>query len=740
MGNACSGPGPVAPADGGVAALPPPSDDPAPAPAPAADGGGDDAKVEEGDGDGGEDEEEEEEDSFSDEEETFGKVESDNEGDVDDEEPLTFGVTDVEGENFMSVKPWIGAMKEPTDWSAPDDLGTMPDKQLQLTRVQGYRCRGVYSNVHFASTGEMVYPAAAVVVMYNKETNTQRFYQRHVDDVLCVALSADGTLAASGGKATVSDKGRGVHPSLHIWNVETGENIAISRNRHKRAIVCVCWSPDGKYVVSVGLDNDHTMLLHDASTGNVVAATKTGTDKVIGVTWNAETNTICTVGVKHICFWAFTGSGFGRRKRGLVGRRGKRQSHLSCTTVGGRCWTGTYSGHVYVWDGNKLVKNLKGHSKRVNALYAGPEFVLSGDNGGEIRAWSPSGDCLGSYNVGEPIRALCVAAAGRVAVGTARGKVLQLVVNTGDMESTTSETIFAGHWAGETWGMAVSPEGNQAVTTGDDNLICLWDLESHARIASRIIEEKAEDNGERRGRQSTMSSCAPNQCARTADWGPMGTIAVGTNDGKVRILNAEDLTTVVETKVTNRPISVVKFDPTGDYLAIGAHDSQAYIYKTEDLSRVSRCTGNSSWISHIDWDSTGIAIQTNSGAYELLFYTAETGEQDTNGATLYRDEPWASFTCTLGWPVKGIWPAFSKGSDINTVDRDVDSTLLAVGDDRGRIRLFRWPCIDRGSAHRTDRGHASHLTCLKFSMDTSRLLSVGGNDNTLLVWNVADAE
>ena len=75
-------------------------------------------------------------------------------------------------------------------------------------------------------------------------------------------------------------------------------------------------------------------------------------------------------------------------------------------------------------------------------------------------------------------------------------------------------------------------------------------------------------------------------------------------------------------QITERPISVVKFDPTGDYLAVGAHDSIAYIVKTEDLSVVAKCKGNSSYINQIDWDSSGIAIQTCSGAYELLFYNA----------------------------------------------------------------------------------------------------------------------
>ena len=29
---------------------------------------------------------------------------------------------------------------------------------------------------------------------------------------------------------------------------------------------------------------------------------------------------------------------------------------------------------------------------------------------------------------------------------------------------------------------------------------------------------------------------------------------------------------------------------------------------------------------------------------------------------------WDTFTCTLGWPVQGIWPPGSDGTDINAVD------------------------------------------------------------------------
>ena len=87
------------------------------------------------------------------------------------------------------------------------------------------------------------------------------------------------------------------------------------------------------------------------------------------------------------------------------------------------------------------------------------------------------------------------------------------------------------------------------MTGGDDNLICLWDLTSHTRLAHRIIEEKAVAAKSRHGQRSTMSSCAPNQCCRSADWGPAGTVAIGTNAGKVMILDSRTLNTICEAQV-----------------------------------------------------------------------------------------------------------------------------------------------------------------------------------------------
>jgi hypothetical protein len=43
-----------------------------------------------------------------------------------------------QGEQFMAVKPWIGAIKEPQNHNPPEP--SPPDVNYQLEYVYGYRC------------------------------------------------------------------------------------------------------------------------------------------------------------------------------------------------------------------------------------------------------------------------------------------------------------------------------------------------------------------------------------------------------------------------------------------------------------------------------------------------------------------------------------------------------------------------------------------------------------------------
>jgi hypothetical protein len=60
---------------------------------------------------------------------------------------------------------------------------------------------------------------------------------------------------------------------------------------------------------------------------------------------------------------------------------------------------------------------------------------------------------------------------------------------------------------------------------------------------------------------------------------------------------------------------------------------------------------HSATISHLDFSRDGNSLHSTCNAYELLFWDINTGKQLPSGATVFRDEKWASWTLPLGWPV-----------------------------------------------------------------------------------------
>ena len=105
----------------------------------------------------------------------------------------------------------------------------------------------------------------------------------------------------------------------------------------------------------------------------------------------------------------------------------------------------------------------------------------------------------------------------------------------------------------------------------------------------------------------------------------------------------------------------------------------------------------------------------------------------------YRDYHWETFTTVLGWPTQGVWPKIPDGTDITCVDRSNYKhpggyELLATGDDFGRLKIYRYPSIQKDSEFIICHGHTSYITGVKWGRRDDWLVSVGGEDNCLMVW------
>lgn len=79
-----------------------------------------------------------------------------------------------EGEQFMAVKPWIGAIKTPDP--CPEVNKEEPDETYAIEHVYGYRCEDSRQNVFYNPDGKVVYPTACLGVILDKDSNTQTFF------------------------------------------------------------------------------------------------------------------------------------------------------------------------------------------------------------------------------------------------------------------------------------------------------------------------------------------------------------------------------------------------------------------------------------------------------------------------------------------------------------------------------------------------------------------------------------
>ena len=100
-----------------------------------------------------------------------------------------------------------------------------------LFSYRGYDCR---NNLHYTSSGDMVYHVAGLGIVYSKATHQQRYYSAHTDDILCLALHPKKSLVATG------QIGR--DPTVHVWNVETMETMSILQGQHSRGVCAVDFS------------------------------------------------------------------------------------------------------------------------------------------------------------------------------------------------------------------------------------------------------------------------------------------------------------------------------------------------------------------------------------------------------------------------------------------------------------------------------------------------------------------
>ncbi|XP_033971848.1 mitogen-activated protein kinase-binding protein 1-like [Trematomus bernacchii] len=90
-------------------------------------------------------------------------------------------------------------------------------------------------------------------------------------------------------------------PAVRVWDASERLQVA-ELQEHKYGISCVAFSPNGKYIVSVGYQHDMMVNVWNWKKNVVVAANKVSS-KVTAVSFSDDSSYFVTAGNRHVKFW-----------------------------------------------------------------------------------------------------------------------------------------------------------------------------------------------------------------------------------------------------------------------------------------------------------------------------------------------------------------------------------------------------------------------------------------------------
>ncbi|KAI8788322.1 echinoderm microtubule-associated protein-like 2 isoform X1 [Biomphalaria glabrata] len=613
-----------------------------------------------------------------------------------------------------------------------------PSETLQLEWVYGYRGRDCRSNLYYLPTGEIIYFTAAVVVLHNVEEQTQRHYLGHTDDIKCLAIHPDKIKIATGQvaghelretkpqakkKSAAPDESL---PHVRVWDsVSLNTLHVIGLGVFNRSVCCLSFSKldVGQQLVIVDEANEHIMTVWDISKEkpHKIAETKSSGDPVLAVEYHPlEKNQIVCCGKGQISFWTLEGGSLAK-KQGIFDKYEK-PKYILCLAFAdnGDVLSGDSNGNIFVWGrGSQRIINAKlaAHDGGVFSLCVLKDgnLISGGGKDRKIIQWDntynktgPETELPEAYG---PVRTLSQGKGGLILVGTTKNCILH-----GSLDLEFS-LIVQGH-TDELWGLASHPSQHQFLTCGSDKQLFLWDTQSRSVVWNKEMND-------------AIHSC----CFHPRG----GIVAVGTSVARWLVLDLATREIISVHTDGNEQIECIQYSPDGSMIAVGSRDNYIYVYSVSEdgkkYSKIGRCSGHSSFVTHVDWSEDNQYLTSNSGDYEILFWTASSCKMLTNTQVI-KDIKWATQNCVLAFNTVGIWPEGVDGTDINGCCKSHNERFLVSCDDFGKVNLFSYPAIQPRSACHSYKGHSSHVTSVSFLFDDSRLISTGGKDTAVLQWQV----
>lgn len=385
--------------------------------------------------------------------------------------------------------------------------------------------------VTFSADGEYALSAGldGLLRMWDLASGDEiRTFRGHKAEVWALALSPSGLYVVSGSK----DK------TLKVWDVETGRDLRTFMGKAGE-VYSVAFSPDGRYIVS-GNENG-TLKLWEVVSGRLVRTFDSHSKLVNSVAFSPDGRYLVSGAIEEMPkLWDVT---TGQELEGVEGNSWYWAVAFSADgqyVLGANC-----NGNLSLWEfGNRRnVRSFGGHSANVGPAIFSPDgrYVLSG----RLKLWDiKHGGQIKGFEIEEPAHSLDFSPDGKLAI-SAHYKQLKLW----DIE-TGREIISLYGNTSHVNSVSFSPNGDYALSGGQDHSVRLWDLKTGSEIGS--LE----------GHKDQIQSVA---------FSPNGHYAISASYGELKLWDMMDYKEV-RTMKAGYWAAKVAYSPEGKYVLVGGAD------------------------------------------------------------------------------------------------------------------------------------------------------------------------
>ena len=554
-----------------------------------------------------------------------------------------------------------------------------------------FKTEGKAQSVAFSHDGTILASNTGSVKLWNLST------KEHIATLLplrvvyghshVVAFSPDGATLASGGGHSFVD--------LNLWDITTGENIAILK--HTDDVRTLAFSPDGKMLASGGgRITDCSILLWDVETRTNITTLEGHKDRVNSVAFSPNGATLAS------------GAGFN-------------------------------SGAVKLWDvaTGKNIATFR-HTERVNSVAFSPDGATlasgAGFNSGAVKLWDvATGKNIATFRHIDAVRSVVFSPDGAtLASASDDGRI-----NLWNMAAHNS-VGFDGA-TNEVSSVAFSPDGTILASGVSGGTVKLWDVATWTNIATLEGHEWAD--------------------VRSVSFSLDGTtLAAGLQStGSVKLWDVATWTniTTLEGHKWGSHVNSVSFSPNGAMLASGASDNTVKLWDVATWTNIATLEGHTEWVNSVSFSPNGATLASGSADNTVKLWDVATGKNTAtlrhhrvtsvsfspDGAMLASGSgDWDDTDTVKLWDVAtrtNIATLEGDDTQVWSVSFSPDGKTLASGSYR-IIKLWDVATWTNIATLEGPHSHVwySHVWSVSFSSDGTTLAS-GSDDGTILLWDMS---